>query len=110
MEEYKRKRVDKYTVFKATNQPYILVVSEVKNSVRDVYVVVIEAKWIMSSILQAVDVCFKAFFSLNSDYPPEANHIWLLLQNALYEAHIEGDTLVGTVTSFLANYQRFPKE
>lgn len=38
-----------------------------------------------SSVLQGIDFVFKAFHILHAKYPTESEHIWLLLERALYK-------------------------
>jgi len=53
-------------------------------------------------MVDALDVCLKAFFALDSKYPVESEHFWLMIQKALYGTVIlEKDNQPNSVKSFL---------
>ncbi|XP_038595263.1 uncharacterized protein LOC119918520 [Micropterus salmoides] len=37
------------------------------------------------TLLQAIDVCFKAFFVFDVEYPKQCEHVWKFMQNVIYE-------------------------
>ncbi|XP_042601600.1 uncharacterized protein LOC122140765 isoform X2 [Cyprinus carpio] len=37
------------------------------------------------TLLQAIDVCFKAFFVFDIEYPKQCEHVWEFIQNVIYE-------------------------
>ena len=52
----------------------------------DVYVVINNIKYRIDScrIIDAVDVCFKAFFALNIDFTLECKRIWVFIQEFFF--------------------------
>jgi len=88
----------------ATVQPYLIVVCPDGKTLDAVYVVIDLFVYRLSSILEGLDVCFKSFFALNSEYPIEAQDIWLLIQKVLYEiSSPDPNTL--SVKSFMKKLQ-----
>lgn len=67
----------------ATVQPYIIIVGDVKDSITAAYVCINSCLWKVGSVLQAVDICFKLFFALDTEYQAEAYHLWLFVQRVL---------------------------
>jgi len=39
----------------------------------------------VNTALKAIDVCFKIFHALHTQYPPECAQIWQFIQRAAYE-------------------------
>lgn len=39
----------------------------------------------MTSVLKAIDTCFKIFHVFNVQYPAASDHIWILMQRKLYK-------------------------
>lgn len=52
--------------------------------VTDTFVVIDNWKFKTKSVLEGLDYIFKAFHTLNASYPPEVEHIWLLIEKVLY--------------------------
>lgn len=69
-EEKKRARREIYATLKAPVQPYIGVIVQ-EDTVSASYVIVDDIVWKASSVLQALEVCFKSHFSLHCEYAPE---------------------------------------
>ncbi|KAK3932764.1 LOW QUALITY PROTEIN: Glutamate racemase 2 [Frankliniella fusca] len=95
LQELIRERRDRYSKLKAPMQPYIAVVTG-EESVTASYVVIDDILWKVSSVLKAVEVCWKACFSLNCDYSREAQHLWLLVQKALYNISLPEDPVLSS--------------
>lgn len=68
-----------------TLQPFLIVVGESYTSITETYIVIDNNKYKASSILQGIDFVFKAFHVLHAKYPAESEHIWLILERALYK-------------------------
>ncbi|KAJ1518949.1 hypothetical protein ONE63_011437 [Megalurothrips usitatus] len=101
-EECRRQRVEKYSSYKTTIQPYIAVVSSEDYAVEEVYAVMHDTPWRMSSVLQAVDICFKMCFVVHCEFQPECAHLWLLIQQALYGFQTPNDQVISTVLEFIS--------
>lgn len=69
-------------------------------SVNACYVIVNDVHWRASSVLNAIDICFKSYFTLHAEYPPEARHLWMLVQQHLYGITLAGDSEYACVTDF----------
>lgn len=54
-----------------------------------------------NSLLHSLDVCFKAFIVFNASYPRESEHIWYLLQIAVYELQTKFDNKIPYVLDFV---------
>jgi len=78
-----------------------LVLGENEQSARATYVEVNQNPWKVGGVLSAIDVCFKACFVLNCCYPPEAMHLWYLIQQALYKIHVSGDPIFDSVVNLI---------
>lgn len=75
-----------------TWQPRIVVLGESVIHPVQVLVLVNDTVYEVGSLIKAVDVCFKAFFVLNADYPPQVRDPWLLLQRGVMGIETEYDT------------------
>ncbi|KYN17770.1 hypothetical protein ALC57_09940 [Trachymyrmex cornetzi] len=86
----------------ATVQPYIIIIGNVENSITAAYVCINSTLWKVGSVLQAVDICFKSFFTFDVEYQIEAYHIWLFIQRALYDVYLVGERSVTIVTTLIS--------
>ncbi|CAH0553157.1 unnamed protein product [Brassicogethes aeneus] len=68
-----------------TVQPYVLVVGQSLKSLEAYYVVVDKIRYEVHSMLSALDTCFKIFFVFNARYPPQAEHIWHIIQCCVFK-------------------------
>lgn len=71
-------------------QPLLLFVGALPNEF-DCHVEVEETIYDVDSVMQAVDRCFKCFFSLHIQYPVPCFRVWLFIQRHLYRINIDGD-------------------
>ena len=86
----------------ATVQPYIITVSPDDKTLEAAYVCTDMFCYKFDTMVDALDVYFKAFIALDSKYPVESEHIWLMIQKALYGIVIpEKDNEPNSVKSFL---------
>lgn len=67
-----------------TVQPFIVVVGKSLSSITESYVVIEDNVYKSGSVLLALDFVFKAFHALHAEYPKESEHIYVLLELALY--------------------------
>ena len=88
-------------------QPYIIVVGLVLSDITESYVAIDTALYSVDSTQEALDVCFKAF---HARYPPESQHIWMMIQKGLYDCCTEWDSLVPHVESIISLYKIYQKE
>lgn len=91
---------DKALKEKYTLQPLIIVVGSLVK-VEGFYVIVDDQKYKTESCLEALDLCFKVFFTLDCQYPKPSFRIWQFIQNAGYQIKIAGETLIKTVRELL---------
>lgn len=88
--------VKKEFVFGLTVQPYILIVGSIfqNGNASDhiqSFVVINDTKYELETPLKAVDVCFKAFFTLNYKYPFEGEQVWTFIQKYFFEINTYND-------------------
>ena len=60
----------------------------------------------LSSPLQAIEVTFKAFFSLQVEYPKESSSTWMVIQKRIYKMESESDVIIPSVFTFLSELQQ----
>lgn len=98
--------------FGLTLQPFVCVVGA-PNNITQCLVVVDNIQWVAASPIQALDICFKTFHALHGKYPPEARHLWLLIQRCLYKIESErrdfqeDKPLKTYMASYLQDFQNF---
>lgn len=66
-----------------TLQPFLVIVGPLHDT-GNTYVVCGEALYKCSTIIEAIDLCFKLFFSLQIDYSFATAHIWSFLHIFIY--------------------------
>ncbi|XP_058792725.1 uncharacterized protein LOC131665107 [Phymastichus coffea] len=88
-----------------TLQPYIIVVGEEDCRVESSYLVIDDNEYEMPSLQAAIDYCFKSFHVFSAKYPPQSEHLWLLLQNGVYKFHTRWDPLILSVEEMLNDIQ-----
>ncbi|KAK3926321.1 F-box protein [Frankliniella fusca] len=96
-----RQRNKRYADLGASIQPFVAVTTKDEHTVTASYVIVDDIIWKTGSVLKAIDVCFKSCFTLDCEFSPEAAHLWLLIQRALYDITLPNDVSVSTVPSTL---------
>jgi len=67
-----------------TWQPQVLVLGENVLVPEQVLVLLNDTVYEVHSLIKAVDVCLKAFFVINAEYPCHAQEPWLLLQRGVF--------------------------
>lgn len=48
------------------------------------YVIVNDVKYTATSLMNAVNLCFQAFFALDAKYPVDSEIVWYFLQKHIY--------------------------
>ncbi|XP_048513603.1 uncharacterized protein LOC125501492 [Athalia rosae] len=86
-------------------QPYIIVVGPTLQNIKSFYVSIDKILYQLPSALKAIDICFKAFHTFNALYPPEAEHIWYLIQSGLYKFKTKWDKQVSYVMDIVNSIQ-----
>lgn len=66
-------------------QPYMIVVGETLTTIHEFYVCVDKLQYKVNSALSALDILFKIYHVLDAGYPPESEHLWILMQLSLYK-------------------------
>ena len=61
----------------------------------------------VKSPIHAVDAAFKVYHALHAKYPPEAEHMWILMQRAVYGFTTSSDRKFGDVESLVPEYTRY---
>ncbi|XP_025829754.1 uncharacterized protein LOC112904301 isoform X1 [Agrilus planipennis] len=83
-------------------QPYIMVVGSTLSNITESYLVIDTSVYKGTSVLQCLDICFKAFHVLSAEYPAESEHIWLLLQHHIYKITTQWDKKIPYVYTLLS--------
>lgn len=65
--------------------PYILTLGNDFQHTSQVFVIIDGLALEHETLLQAMDVCFKAFFVFDIEYPKQCEHVWEFLQAVIYE-------------------------
>ncbi|KAF7994326.1 hypothetical protein HCN44_003416 [Aphidius gifuensis] len=89
--------------FKLSNQPVVVVIGSDVKTIKKSIVVINNINYEAKSTLEAIDIAFKSFFSLQIKYPEIAENIWRAIQEKFYEIHVPGDKpLTSTITNLLS--------
>ncbi|XP_066586370.1 uncharacterized protein [Prorops nasuta] len=78
-----QKRQEKLLGFGLTVQPMVVAVGPIVN-LTDFYVFVNDIKYVSTSLMSAIDLCFNAFFALDAKYPADSEMVWYFLQCHVY--------------------------
>ncbi|PIK42603.1 hypothetical protein BSL78_20529 [Apostichopus japonicus] len=65
-------------------QPFILIIGENRRNPEQQFVIVERMAMPASSLIKAVDLCFKVFYVLDLNYPWESNNVWDFIQKNIY--------------------------
>ncbi|KAK3920175.1 Cyclin-A1 [Frankliniella fusca] len=99
-----RKLKDRMSKAGGQLQPFIAVVGERPNFT-SLYVCLDSHLYKVKSIKEAVDLCFKTFYALNCNYPPESEHIWQFFQRYFYKITLTKQVNITAVTTFCTSLQ-----
>lgn len=91
-------------------QPYVIIVGESELFIDSVYVCIDNIIYEIPSLLEAIDVCFKSYHVFNAKYPPQSEHILLLLQKGLYKFSTDWDSRIIAVDELLNDLVRLPPD
>lgn len=78
-----QKRKEKLEAYGLTFQPIVVAVGSIL-SLTSFYVFVNDVKYTLTSLMNAVDLCFQVFFALDAMYPVESEIVWYFLQQYIY--------------------------
>lgn len=87
-------------------QPYVTCIGRV-DAVEYCIVTFLKYKVRLDTILQAVDFCFHLFHVFNVPYPPQAKHLWQVLEISFYGLSDSLATLTTPANNFRLHFQRF---
>ena len=96
------KRATEYKLGK----PPLMVFLEEDGKISKSFMYVNSFKYEFTSPIQAIDVTFKAFFSLQLAYPKEAVSSYMVLQKRIYHIDSESDIAIPSVYSFLSELRQ----
>lgn len=96
--------------------PYIVFIGDLKDEGKldaEVEVLIIvenyEYKVVSNSLSDAVDYCYKIVKRLKIDFPTECKHIWMFLEEFVYQRPIEGKSYA-VVNTLIAALKEIDKE
>lgn len=93
-----------------TVQPFIITVGLTLSEIDSVYVCIDKVLYKVPSALKALEVCFKSFHVLNAIYPPESEHLWLLLQRSLFKFSTKWDKMIPYIIEVITELSSLDKE
>ncbi|XP_060855093.1 uncharacterized protein LOC132932745 [Metopolophium dirhodum] len=99
------RRRDKLVRLGQTLQPFVLIVGSSLKEISNYFVIVDNTFYRLSSILSAVDCCFKIIITLNAKYPSESEAIWYFIQKGLYKLNTPLDKNFTAVNAFLSDVE-----
>lgn len=87
-----------------TPQPYVIIVGESLAEIKTIFVIVnASVMYQITNILQAIDTCYKAIWSLNLEYGCDSYAVWYFLQRGLYKMTSKFDRGSTTAESLLTD-------
>lgn len=92
--------------FNLSLQDFIIVVGPTLTAVTNVFVSIDSILYSVPSVLQALDICFKAFHTSSAKYPPESEHIWLIIQRFIYKIKTIWDKKIPVVEKILQDLNK----
>lgn len=93
-----------------TLQPFIIAVEPTLSETSSFYVCIDKVLYKVPSALKALEVCFKSFHALDAIYPPENEHLWLLLQRSLFNFSMKWDKMTPYIMEIVAELSNLDKE
>ncbi|XP_053607240.1 uncharacterized protein LOC128673433 isoform X3 [Plodia interpunctella] len=84
-------------------QPFIIVVGPSPKEIFDRYVILNNVRYEVTTVLDAVDACFKIIFVLNAKYPSESKHVWQFIQKAMFKLDTKYDKVFTTVNTLITD-------
>lgn len=92
-------------------QPYIVIIGPTVAEIHTRYIIINNVKYSSktdvrydsTSIINAVDTCFKILFALNAAYPSECANVWFFIQKVLYKLTTKYDKVYTTVGCLISD-------
>lgn len=70
------------------------------------YVAVNTTLYKVDSALHAIDTCFKIYFALDCKYSERGSSLWLFIQKAGYDIHVDSDITNRSLNALLGEIER----
>lgn len=85
-------QMEEYLLFRKSKaeciQPFVIAIGDEKlNSFENFYLYLDGEKLIFNNILRAVDICFKAFYLFNLEYPVASYNFWTFIDSCFYKTN-----------------------
>lgn len=82
---------------KIESQPKIYFIGDSKNIISMAYVEICGKRFKFNNPLQAVEVCFQCFITINIKYPKYSTHVWIFIQQAIFDVNTPWDVVIPSV-------------
>lgn len=85
--------------------PFAVIVGVDVEHITASYVYIDGVQFKVGSVLQAIDITFKAVHALHAEFQEQSQSIWLLFQKVMYNITTEWDPKLTVVEELLAKFQ-----
>lgn len=102
IEDAKKRRVDLMFQKGLTVQPYVITVGPSLSNITSAVVVINDYEYKCSSVLKALDFCFKCYHILDAKYPFQTQHFWYLIQWKVYKLFCKTDQKIPYINDLLS--------
>lgn len=82
-------------------QPYIIIEGPSLIDIKNCYVVIADLRYHCNNAREAFDYCFKIYFVANAQYPPQAEHLFQLIQRGIYYIETKLDKIFPNIADLL---------
>ncbi|KYN21458.1 hypothetical protein ALC57_06167 [Trachymyrmex cornetzi] len=103
LEPKSQKRKEKLQAFGLTLQSMIVAIGTILN-LTDFYIIINNVKYVSTTLMRAVNLCFQAFFALDAKYPVDSEIMWYFLHQVYGitdEEHIRNFISVNVVWQYI---------
>jgi len=66
-----------------------------------------DIRYHLRTAVAALDVCFKAFFALQLEFPKDVLPVWLFIQKYFFNMNMQDDVHLSRVTSVVSSLKGF---
>lgn len=101
VEKAKEQRVNEMFKKGLTVQPYMLLIGPNLNNIISSFVVTNNLQYKCSSVIDALNFCFKIYQVLDAEYPYEVMHLWFLIQWVVFGFKNKRDRQIPWINEFL---------
>lgn len=105
MEEAVVRRRDLLAKHNSTVQPFLVCIGTLDN-ITEAYCVINDIKYQVQTPLKALEITFKLFHSMDAKYPVESFHVWLFIQQYVFNLYTPHDVNSPAVTSLISDLQK----